>query len=278
MLQNDQQSDANGTQSGDKDEEYLVRATRDDWEKLRPIFNKWAKECGEPLETFDEIVNGQVEMKCVDYQKDRAFNELEESHADWDQITESDVASLQKLLCRNPKEPKMHRFLEDNPKFLIQVLGAGHGRYQLSKKRLGSEFVPDFLVAEMSSIGMEWYAVEIESPRKSPHNKDGSFNKHLNHAINQIRDWREWLMNNIDYARRPKNEDGLGLVGIDPRVAGIIIIGRRSNFPPRYNKFRRQLIDQNRIVIHSYDWLVDVAQRNRSGTLNMDLDRYIVNQ
>ena len=44
----------------------------------------------------------------------------------------------------------------------------------------------------------------------------------VNHAIGQIRDWRQWLMDNIDYARRPKEQNGLGLVGIDPSVPGTV--------------------------------------------------------
>ena len=166
----------------------------------------------------------------------------------------------------------MHRFLQDNPKFLVQVLTGGHGRYQLSKERLGAEYVPDFLIAEGSSIGIEWYAVEIESPRAKIHRADGNPASSLNAAIAQIRDWRQWLMNNLDYARRPKALDGLGLVGIDSRAAGLIIIGRRHQYPERFNNFRRQMKDRESILIHSYDWLIDIARSNRSGSL--DLERY----
>ena len=93
----------------------------------------------------------------------------------------------------------------------------------------------------------------------------------VNHAIGQIRDWRQWLMDNIDYARRPKEQNGLGLVGIDPSVPGLIVIGRRQKYSSRYNEFRRQLIDPERIVIHSYDWLVDGANINYSGWLTGEL-------
>ena len=43
------------------------------------------------------------------------------------------------------------------------------------------------------------------------------------------------------------------------------------NTPARYNRIRRRMIDQERIVIHSYDWLVDVAQSNNSGWLTSEL-------
>ena len=268
-----EQGDTAGEQYTDQmdEQEALERETRAKWEPLRASFNEWAAVHGEPLSTFDEIIDGQVRHKRVDYQKERASSELEDSSVVWDQVTSEDAAALQELLDRNPHEPEMHRFLEDHPQFLIQVLGAGHGRYQSSKPRLGAELVPDFLIAEMSSIGIQWHAVEIESPRAKAHRRDGLPNSKLNHAIGQIRDWRQWLMDNLDYARRSKKQNGLGLVGIDSRVTGLVLIGRRHEDHRRYNAFRRQMIDRERIVIHSYDWLVDIARSNKSGRLVGDL-------
>ena len=249
----------------------LELETRAKWESLRPSFNAWAAQSGEPLSLFDGIVDGQVEYARVVYQKRRARAELADYSVPWDRLITKETTSLQKLLNTNPDELTMHRFLDANPKFLIQVLGGGHGRYQLSKQRLGAEFVPDFLVAEVSSIGFEWYAVEIESPRAIAHRQDGLPAEPLNQALGQIRDWRRWLMNNLNYARRPREEDGLGLMGIDSRVPGLILIGRRHTFPDRFNEFRKQMVDRERIVIHSYDWLLDVARSNRSGRLGSEL-------
>lgn len=245
--------------------------TRTKWESLRPSFNAWATQSGEPLSLFDEIVDGQVEYTRVVYQKRRASTELAEYSVPWDRVTIEEATSLEELLNTNADESALHRFLDANPKFLIQVLGGGHGRYHLSKQRLGAEFVPDFLVAEVSSIGFEWYAVEIESPGAVAHRQDELPAEPLNHALGQIRDWRRWLMNNLNYARRPRDQDGLGLVGIDSRVPGLILIGRRHAFPERFNDFRKQMIDRERIVIHSYDWLIDIAHSNRSGRLGSEL-------
>ena len=191
----------------------------------------------------------------------------------WDQITKEDVTSLQTLLDSNPKESEAHSFLETNPKFLVQVLGTGHGRYQLSKPRLGAEYIPDFLLAQNSSIGMEWFAVEIKSPRVKADRRDGDPSQYLNHAIGQIRDWRNWFMENLDYARRPKEQNGLSLIGIDPRLPGLVLMGRRHEYSPRFNQYRRDMINNDRITIHSYDWLLDVAYSNSSGWLTTELPR-----
>ncbi len=258
------------TGTGDE-QEAVENEIRAKWESLRPSYNEWAARSGESLEYFDGIVDAQVESARVKYQKMRAFADLEDSSFMWDRLTPEDGEALFALLESDPDEAEVHRFLEVDPRFLIQVLATGHGRYQISKPRFGAEFIPDFLVAEMSSIGIEWHLVEIESPGSPVHRKDGLPTQQLNHAIGQIRDWRNWLMSNRDYARRSKEEGGLGLVGIDAKASGLVIIGRRKNFTPRYNEFRRTMIDRERIVIHSYDWLVEIARSNRSGWLRDDL-------
>lgn len=136
----------------------------------------------------------------------------------WDQITGEESDSLRDLLDSNPNEEKMHQFLGNNRKFLVQLLAGGHGRYCFSKKQLGSEFVTDFLVAEVNSMGIHWYAIELESPRAKSYRKGGLQSAELTHAIGQIRDWRRWMANNLDYARRPRDQDGLGLIGIESRI------------------------------------------------------------
>ena len=255
------------------EQDAVEREVRLKWESLRPQYIEWARKNGETLEAFDEIVDARVESARSEYHKKRAYAELEDASVIWDRVTSEDCSSLLALLDSEPKESEVHRFLENNPKFLIQTLSTGHGRFQISKPRLGAEFIPDFLLAELSSIGIEWHLVEIETPSSQVERKDGRPTQHVNHAIGQIRDWRTWLMNNLDYARRPEDQDGLGLVGIDPRAPGLIIIGRRQNFSSEYNEFRRILIDRERIVIHSYDWILDVARSNRSGRLRAELHK-----
>ena len=254
-------------------QEEIERETRVKWESFRQSYNEWAAVSGEPLDEFDRIVNSQVRQAKVRYQKDRVAQELEESSVTWDRVTPAHHASFLQLLATDPNEPDVHRFLAENPHFLVQTLGGGHGRFQISKPRFGSELIPDFVIAEASSIGIEWHLVELESPTLKVERKDGLPTQQVNHAIGQIRDWRTWLMYNLDYARRPIRQSGLGLVGIDPRAAGIIIIGRRQEHSERYNEFRRDMIDRERIVIHSYDWLLDVAQSNLSGRLATELPK-----
>ena len=251
------------------EQEALENEIREKWESFRPSYDNWARENGEPL--FDEFVDGQVRFARVTYQKDRVYEEQKDNSVTWDRVTSKDCVALQELLDSEPKEPDLHRFLEAHPQFLVQTLGGGHGRFQLSKPRFGAELVPDFAIAEVSSIGVEWHLVEIEPSTHPVERKDGLPTQQLNHAIGQIRAWRNWLRSNLDYARRFEDQNGLGLVGIDERATGLILIGRRQAYSPRYNAFRRDMISSERIVIHSYDWLLDIARRNRSGSLDVEL-------
>ena len=248
--------------SSPDEQERIEQQTRTLWESFRPSFNEWSRESGEAQSEYDENVEGHVTHARVRYQKERIEGEMQEFAISPSRITQSDLTSIVSLLSTNPHESEMHEFLAANPQFLNQALRAGHGRYQISKQRLGSQLITDFLLADVSSIGIEWYAVELESPRGTVHRKDGRPTADVHHAIDQILDWRNWLMSNFDYARRSVGQDGLGLIGIDHRIHGLVIMGRRSDFPERYNQFRRNMIDRERIEIHSYDWLVELAERS----------------
>ena len=156
---------------------------------------------------------------------------------------------------RTGTERQMQRFLESYPILLARLLGGGHGRWVIPHTRLGSQYVTDFLIGTRSTLGSEWMAVELESPRARIFTNRGDPTATLNHAIRQITDWRNWLSRNRDYASRPRDQDGLGLTDIDPNLPGLILMGRRSANPSGSIERRRRLASDLRIQIHSYDWL-----------------------
>jgi hypothetical protein len=155
----------------------------------------------------------------------------------------------------------MQRLLTKRPALLVQHLTGGHGRWVIPKKKLGSEYVPDFLIGHRDSIGDHWIAVELEGPDDSPMTTKGRQSKDLRFAVEQIHDWRKWLSNNLDYAFRPRGRDGLGLDGISPRLDGLILIGRRVYQPSDsvFNAERLRLDRDDRIDVHSYDWLLELT-------------------
>lgn len=179
----------------------------------------------------------------------------------WKDKSSTDVDSLEERLNSAKNERDMQSYLEEHPLLLIQHLGGGHGRWVIPHQKLGVQFVTDFVIAEKSSIGFEWVAVELESPIAKLFTKKGDPSATLNHAIRQISDWRAWLKKNQNYAARSRSENGLGLMDIDSDIPGLIISGRESALSPDTKELRRQLCANLNIKIHTYDWLVRMARK-----------------
>ena len=257
------------------DQDALERRIRSEWEPLRSSYERWGADNGETSGFFDELVDGQVRAELIRFQVERANADLQDHAIPWEPLELDDISEFQKLLEIDPDESSVHRFLQERDKSLVSVIGGGTFRCQISKQRLGAELVPDFLIASQDSMGIHWLAVELESPRVVLHRKDGQPRSQVHHAIAQIHDWRSWLRNNLDYARRSKSDRGLGLVGIDDRVAGLILIGRRlpngREFPIEFNEFRMNLLDRDRIAIHSYDWLAHEMDKGNGWHLSSEL-------
>ena len=182
---------------------------------------------------------------------------LRDFYVRWLHCSAENATALAECLTRARGEEDIQKFLESNPLLLAMHLGGGHGRWVLPKQRLGSEHVTDFVIGERSSIGFEWYAVELESPHAKMFTKKGDPSHALTHAIRQIQDWRAWLQRNQNYAARNRDESGLGLTDIIGDVPGLILIGRRADVPKGTEERRRQMIRDLKIRIQTYDWLLE---------------------
>jgi hypothetical protein len=201
----------------------------------------------------------ELEILTADESLERELAEdpLRDYHVLWDEVDDHDVRRLRRALQKAGVEPDMQSVLAAHPELLVQHLGGGHGRWVIPQKRLGAEYVPDFVIGERNSSGRHWTAVELEGPQRQMFNRDGDPSRYLWHAIRQIVDWRVWLEHNRDYAARDPSDDGLGLEDISPALPGLIVIGRRQELPARRQAFRRGLERQLNIEIHSFDWLVE---------------------
>jgi hypothetical protein len=175
----------------------------------------------------------------------------------WNDFTEADRKAFRSTLSRAEREEDIQRFLSKNPMLLARQLRGGHGRWVIPKLRLGSQHVTDFLLGEKSSVGYEWHAVELESPRAKMFTIGGDPTQALTHAIRQIQDWRAWLQKNQNYAARSKSESGLGLTDIVSTLPGLILIGRREDIPEHTRELRQQMNHDLNIRIHSYDYFCD---------------------
>lgn len=167
----------------------------------------------------------------------------------------SDLCHIIRTACH--EEPIMD-FLRDNPRLLTRkITPAHHGSLCIPKPRLGSQFIPDFLIAGLDSAGWWWYGVELESPTKRMFRKNKDLSSTLSHAIRQIEDWRSWLQQHISYAQKE-----LGFVQIDADLPCIVIIGRRENETLEMSSLQRRVRDVMRrdncgLMIHHYEWLLE---------------------
>jgi Shedu protein SduA, C-terminal len=182
-------------------------------------------------------------------------DDLHEYFTWWDNVTSAQVKEYLECLDKATSERELQAFFESHPNLLIQDLEGGQGRWVVPQKRLGSEFVTDFVIGERHSFGFQWQAVEIENPLAPLFTMKGNPSAELTHAIRQITDWRAWIKRNQNYTSRCREAQGLELIDIDSSVRGLILIGRERNLDPTTNDRRRQLVQDLQIDIHTYDWV-----------------------
>lgn len=156
-------------------------------------------------------------------------------------------------------ERDVQQVIAAHPRLLARRLTGGWG-WVIPQKRLGAEFVTDFILGEQLSPGYYWVAIELESPRVPMFTKAGDPSRYLTHAIRQIQEWRVWLTNNHDYASRPREDNGLGLLQVSPNIPGVILIGRRADTGSSVNSLRRKMMEDLKIDIRSFDSLLDAPE------------------
>jgi hypothetical protein len=165
------------------------------------------------------------------------------------------IDDFERVLGDAPDERPLQTFLASNPRLLVPLAPIGGTVWCLDRPRLGSELIPDFLLASITSVGFRWVMVELESPSEKALTKGGLPAKKLAEALKQIRDWRTWLTDNVAYARSE-----LGLKDIEANCSACVVIGRRGGLDSSQAKIYRALSSDGTTVM-SYDRLVEHMKR-----------------
>ncbi len=202
-----------------------------------------------------------IEFRPASAERYWSGHPLREFHVQHTGLSIDVIEAFQECLKEAADERPVQSFLEAHPGLLVQLVHASP-RFLLPRQRLGSEFIPDFIVGQHSSDGYDWLVVELESPRLSFFTNAGDPRAQLTHAIRQVQDWRSWLQRNQNYASRNRAESGLGLSDITANVPGIILMGRRALLDSDMNARRQQMASDLRIRIHTYDHLLETARAN----------------
>ncbi len=145
-------------------------------------------------------------------------------------------------LLDGPEEPT-HQFLKQHPEILCPT-----HQQMWSKLPFGSR-VSDFVFREAYN---DYLLVEIEAPIRELFRKDGQQREELTHAINQIADWIQFIVDN-----KQEVEGKLGLPGISANARTLVVIGRSASLS---DENRRKLVtlqaQQSKLRILTYDDLL----------------------
>lgn len=183
-----------------------------------------------------------------------------------EQATVKDLERLRDVIDSASDERPIQRYLDAHPQLLASIL-SGSRRYVRSKVRLGGKYETDYMLAEVDSAGFDWIYVELETPKSPVILKSGEdLHDKARTGVSQIKNWREWIADNLELARRPIAEDGLGLAGIRQRDAGLVLVGRRQSLYADPRNVRRQLREDARIYVRTYDWLIEAIGGSLSST------------
>lgn len=167
------------------------------------------------------------------------------------------VAALLEVVEKASDERAIQEHLAENPRLWSPLLGGGHGRWVRPKVKFGDRFEADFMIADADSAGIHWVYIELESPTANVFKSNGEFADKARHALFQIRSWREFVQENGDYVRKPREKGGLSLPHLRSKDRGMIFIGRRETMGDDLANLRRQIDEDERVTIHSYDWLIE---------------------
>lgn len=165
---------------------------------------------------------------------------------------------VQNTLDGATDERPLQSLFTKEPSILASLVRGTRGVFVRPLPRLGGEYVPDFAVAHIDSIGIHWTLVELESPAARLATSSGEPAAKLRTAVQQVNDWRDWLGDNLGYARNRLSENGLGLTGITSRPSAVVLIGTAQETPQRFENQRRRYRQESDIIVHTYSWLVEV--------------------
>lgn len=172
--------------------------------------------------------------------------------------TPEDIEQLRRVIDSATDERPIQEFLEVRPQLLAELV-AGHFRYCLPRPRFADKYVPDFLLSDVNSLGVNWTLIELETPASPVLLADGSqLDQYARKGMSQVEEWREWLSKHLAQARRSKRDaDGLGLFDIRSDSRGIVLVGRRALLRHDEREIRFRMRERFGVEVHTYDWLLD---------------------
>jgi len=180
--------------------------------------------------------------------RDRASGIHHEIRSEW----------LSLLDNKNLKERNYTQFLAKYPAFFLANLHWSF--FVISELYLGTEYKVDFVVPrDDMSRGFDYEMIEVEHPYEPPFKSNGDKSARLNHAIDQVENWRSWLGKHPSMIK----EYFPGVSGHwESHFNFTIIIGNRENSQQWLEK-RNEISRRYGIAIRSFDSLTDLRRSGK---------------
>jgi hypothetical protein len=144
------------------------------------------------------------------------------------------------LDSNSEREETLQSFLKEHPVLLCPTHTMVRPKLQIGAR------VTDFVFREATG---DYLLVELEPPTEPLFIKSGDTSSQLNHARNQISDWRRYIEDNLLTVQRE-----LDLPGISSNPKGLIVIGRAQSLS---EENRRKLVtlenESPRTKVMTYD-------------------------
>ncbi|MCJ7744058.1 MAG: DUF4263 domain-containing protein [Dehalococcoidales bacterium] len=161
-------------------------------------------------------------------------------------LIKENIDALEDILHSGGKEEEAHQFLKNNS----LILGLTSTIDPISKFKLGDDYETDFVIREIPD---GYVLIEIERPGISLFKKTTpERTQELNHAIEQIENWRAWIGRNHAYISGK-------LEGISSSPMCWLVAGRRTNLSTAETKRLAEINDEYKgsYKIFTYDDLID---------------------
>jgi hypothetical protein len=169
---------------------------------------------------------------------------------------EKDLEQYHEILSTAKDEKPLQDFFQSNPYFIGSLLKGTqfghHGAYCFSQFHLADKYRPDFAICGFNSEGSNWIFIELQSPNGAIILKNGQPAAQAREGLYQIKCWKEWFRENINFARSQLKVKIPDLH--QSRIHYYLIIGRRQNFGVDENNWRAmEVLENTNVQIISYD-------------------------
>lgn len=139
------------------------------------------------------VIDFQLAFLGIQLREQNSTPEKAETSADTIKKLRDISSKFEVLLNDAEREEDLQIFLKENPMVLHPTAEV------IPKKKLGEDFITDFVLVTPSDQGSTYTLVEIEKSSHPVLVKDNSLSSQTNHAIKQTRDWDIWLEQNKAY-------------------------------------------------------------------------------